>query len=135
MKFNHEKLDVYKLAMDLVQRIYKIVKNFPKEEIYGLSSQLKRSAISIVLNISEGSGKYSKKDFARFVRNSVGSVLETDAGLKVGIGLKFLTEADYKNNFSELIKELYFKLIALHKSLSRQFKQLKQGREVIDITN
>ena len=69
MKFNHENLEVYKLAMELVLKIYILADKLPSIEVYGLRSQLTRSVVSISLNIAEGSGKYSDNDFARFLRN------------------------------------------------------------------
>ena len=116
MKFKHENLEVYQLAMELVQIVYKLLKKFPKEEMYSLASQIKNSAVSVVLNIVEGSGRWSSKDFSRFIRQSIASLLETDAGLKVGIMLNYITEEDYKR-VGSLIEKLYFKLIALDKSL------------------
>ena len=116
MKFNHENLEVYKIAMALVVSIYKLSEKLPAKELYGLRSQLTRSVTSIPLNIAEGSGKHSKDDFARFIRNSIGSLLETDTNLRISISLKYLSDSDYLL-IDKDIQELYFKLIALHKSL------------------
>lgn len=118
MKYRHENLEVYKLGMDLVKIVYKIIKKFPKDEIYSLTSQLKRSVTSVVLNIVEGSGRWSTKDFARFIRQAIGSLLETDAGLKIGISLNYIDENDCKSA-DPVIEKLYFKLIALDKSLKK----------------
>jgi four helix bundle protein len=116
MKFKHEDLEVFQLAMRLVAEIYKLTDKLPSKEYYGLRSQLTRSVISIPLNIAEGSGKFSKLDFARFTRNAIGSLLETDTCLKIAINLKYLIIKDYIRA-EPLLKELYFKLIALYKSL------------------
>lgn len=70
----HKDLDVWKLSVELVLDIYKITKNFPKEEIYGLTSQIRRSAISIPSNIAEGAGRNSKKEYVHFLYNSLGSL-------------------------------------------------------------
>ena len=118
MKFNHENLEVFKLAMTLVAEVYKLADKLPAKESFGLKSQLNRAVISIPLNIAEGSGKFSKLDFARFVRNAIGSLLEVDTCLKIAINLEYLLDKDYTGIESH-IKELYFKLIALHKSLKR----------------
>ena len=116
MEFKHEKLEVFQLSMLLVEKIYKLADKLPAKELYGLKSQLTRSVTSIPLNIAEGSGKYSNDDFARFIRNSIGSLLETDTNLKIGITLKYLSSRDY-SGVDNIIEKLYFKLIGLHKSL------------------
>jgi four helix bundle protein len=116
MRFKHEDLEVFQQAMKLVVEVYKLVNKLPVKERYSLGLQLRRAVISIPLNIAEGSGKYSKRDFACFVRNSIGSLLEVDTCLKIGINLKYFTIKDY-GRIEPLMKELYFKLIALHKSL------------------
>ena len=118
MKFKHEDLEVYKIAMALVVEVYKFADKLPAKEMYGLRSQLTRSVTSIPLNIAEGSGKHSSDDFARFVRNAIGSLLETDTNLKILISLKYLNTEDYLLVDKD-IEKLYFKLIALHKSLKK----------------
>lgn len=116
MKFNCENLEVYIISRKLIIDIYKITEKFPTTEKFGLTSQTKRSVVSICLNISEGSGKASKKDFANFIRMSIGSLIETDTSLKIAIDLGFINLSDYKK-VDEFIEKLYFKLIGLHKSL------------------
>jgi four helix bundle protein len=118
MKFKHENLEVFQLAMSFVKDIYDLADKFPKKEAYGLRSQITRSVNSIPLNIAEGSGKYSNDDFARFVRNAIGSLLETDTNLKIAINLKYLNTKDYYK-VDKTIEKLYFKLIGLHKSLKK----------------
>lgn len=116
MKFNCENLDVYKISRELIVCAYKITEKFPAAEKFGLISQIRRSVISISLNIAEGSGKSSKKDFANFIRISIGSLIETDTSLKIAIDLKFINLSDY-DKVDKLIEKLYFKLIGLHKIL------------------
>ena len=116
MKFKHEDLEIFKLSMLLVEEVYELARKLPAKESYGLYSQLTRSVNSIPLNIAEGSGKYSNNDFGRFIRNAIGSLLETDTNLKISINLKYLTEKDY-DSVDKLIEKLYFKLIAFYKTL------------------
>ncbi|MGB9707023.1 MAG: four helix bundle protein [Microgenomates group bacterium] len=116
IKYNFENLEIYQLANDLVIEIYKISNRFPKEELFGLTSQLKRAVVSIVLNIVEGSGRGSKKDFARFINQAIGSLLEVKATLILAIKLKYLPESTAKRLFSPIDK-LFFKLTAFKKSL------------------
>jgi len=69
LKPNHKKLEVYKKSSELVKLIYQITNNFPSSELYGLTSQIRRSAISIVSNLSEGASGKSNADRKRFYRN------------------------------------------------------------------
>ena len=116
MARNYEKLEVYKLAVKLVVQAYALTKDFPKEEIFGLISQIRRAAVSIVLNIVEGSARSSKKDFAVFIDRSIGSAVETRSGLQISVELRFTTEKQITDAL-ELIDELFFKLQKLKKYL------------------
>ncbi len=118
MRFNCENLQVYQISRNLIKEIYKITKKFPVLERFGLVSQINRCVISICLNIAEGSAKISKKDFANFIRISIGSLIELDTSLKISIDLGYISTSEY-NKLEPLIKELYFKLIALHKNLKK----------------
>lgn len=81
--YRFEKLRVYNDALDLVEIIYKLIKELPGDEKFALIDQLKRSVTSIVLNIAEGSGGLGDKEFKSFLRNSLKSLYETAAGLKI----------------------------------------------------
>lgn len=118
MKFKYEELEVWQLAIELTKIIYKILKKFPKDEQYDLVSQGKRAVISIALNVAEGSGRHTDKDFAVFVNRSVTSLQETDAVLKIGIQLGFISSEDYRLAEPILEKE-YYKLIAFEKTLRK----------------
>lgn len=124
MKFNYEKLEIADLSLNLINDIYLITKKFPNNEQFVLVAQIKRSVISILLNIAEGSGKFSKIDFARFIRNSIGSLLETDANLKIANRLNYIDDQTSKT-LRPKIEQLYFKLIAFEKSLIGKRKDLK----------
>ncbi len=116
MKFKCEDLEVYNLSRKLVVKIYQITDKFPQSEKYGLRLQIRRSVTSISLNIAEGSGKSTNKDFANFIRIAIGSLIETDTSLKIAIDLKFITKNDY-TKIDKLLEKTYFKLIGLHKYL------------------
>jgi len=75
MGFNFEKLEVYQKSINFVNEVYLTTRNYPKEEMFGLTSQFRRVAVSISLNIAEGSAK-TKKDFSRFVDMARGSIFE-----------------------------------------------------------
>ena len=75
--FRFEKLDVWQRAIDYSDDVYGFTRNFPSEERFGLTSQLRRSAVSVSSNIAEGSGRSSKKDFSRFLEIGYGSLMES----------------------------------------------------------
>jgi len=118
MKFKYEELEVWQLAIEITKVVYKILKKFPKDERYDLVSQGKRAVVSIALNIAEGSGRHTDKDFAVFVNRSISSLQETDAVLKIGIQLGFIGNEDYRLAEPILEKE-YYKLIAFEKTLRK----------------
>jgi len=95
MKFKFEDLEVWQLGMDLTDKIYDISKKYPDIERFNLTSQLISSVTSIPLNIAEGTGKSSKKDFAKYIQIAKSSLLETDTNLKIAIRRKYITEQDY----------------------------------------
>lgn len=95
--------------MEWVDKIYRIVSEFPSEEKFGLSSQLKRSALSVASNIAEGSGRSSAKDFARFVEIAYGSLMEAICQFTVAKRQGFLNSDDFQSiyiNAEELAKML-----------------------------
>ena len=87
---NHRDLIVWQKAMDLVVSVYRVSKTFPKEETYGLTSQLRRAAVSVPANIAEGQGRRSKSEFRQFLGNARGSLLELDTHLEVALRLDYL---------------------------------------------
>jgi len=116
MKFNYEHLDVAKIAKELIAEVYKLTRSFPNEERFGLTSQIRRAVVSILLNIAEGSIRKTKKDFARFVRISLGSLTELNAALEVSVELGFLEDNEYMA-LRKKLEALFFKLIGLEKYL------------------
>ena len=78
---DHKELDVWKLSMDLVEKVYKITANFPSDEKFGLISQIRRAAISIPSNIAEGAARRSDKELMQFLYISVGSLAELETQL------------------------------------------------------
>lgn len=90
---NYEKLRIWQESMNLVESIYGITKGFPKEEQFGITSQLRRAAVSVPTNIAEGQGKTSKTDFRRFLSISKGSIQEIDTLLQLAARMNFVGEA------------------------------------------
>ncbi len=109
---NYRELKIWQEAMDLVVEVYTLTKSFPKDEIYGLSSQMKRAAVSIPSNIAEGAGRNSNKDFARFLAISRGSGFELDTQLEIANRLSMISESDKAHlmNKLEYISNMNYKL-------------------------
>ena len=80
--------------MDFIEDIYKLTDRFPNKELYGLTSQLRRAAISIALNIAEGSGSGSDAEFARFVNIALRSNYELMCGIEIASRLKYCTDSE-----------------------------------------
>lgn len=98
----HRNLTAWQKAMDLVIAIYHATTNFPKEEIYGLTSQLRRAAISVPSNIAEGAADRTTQQFSNFLSNAIGSLNEIDTQLDVAFRLKYLTENTYNHLYETL---------------------------------
>jgi len=102
-------LVVWQKSMSLVAGIYSATKKFPKEEIYTLTSQIRRSAISIPSNIAEGSSKYSNKEFLRFLAIARGSVAELETQLLISKDLAYIPTTEIESlieNTSEVARML-----------------------------
>ena len=90
----HKDLDVWNISMDLALDLYSVTKNFPKEEIYGLTSQIRRSSVSVASNIAEGAARGSKKEFIQFLYISLGSLAELETQLLLSAKLRYLNFED-----------------------------------------
>ena len=114
---NYKELKLWQKSVDLAVKIYKTTTSFPKEEMYGLTSQIKRSAVSVPSNIAEGAGRNSKKDFNNFLGISTGSSCELDTQLIIATRVGFLDDASLQflqNEITEIQKMNW----ALRKSLT-----------------
>ena len=112
LKLNHKNLDVYKLSIDFVSKIYEITDNYSKNEVYGLSSQLRRAAVSIPSNIAEGSARKSSIERRRFYEISRSSLVEVISKLKISIKIKYVPLEHY-DSFEENIVILFNKISSL----------------------
>ena len=92
---NFKKLIVWQKAREFVKDMYLITKNFPKEELFGLTAQIRRATVSIALNIAEGSGRGTNADFARFLDIAFGSAFEVEAQIILSFDLEFITDEEY----------------------------------------
>ncbi len=114
---DYKKLEVWRKSHELYMHIKKvIVVKFPKEEKYELTSQLQRAALSIPLNIVEGCGRHTEKDFAYFLNNSLGSVNETDYCCFAASELNYINHEEY-TIVNKMISEIRGMLIAFLKFL------------------
>jgi len=93
MKSSYRDLIAWQKAMDLVDSIYSLVLTFPKYELFGLSAQMRSAATSIPINIAEGQGRYSLRDFRRFLRDARASSLELETEILIATRQKYLSSA------------------------------------------
>lgn len=87
----HYKLEAWKQSRELVLSVYTLAQNFPKEEMFGLTSQMRRAAVSIPSNIAEGAARSTKKEFAQFVSISKGSLSELETQMLISSELGYLS--------------------------------------------
>ena len=99
----HRNLDVWKKSIDFVTIIYKATESFPKSEIYGLTSQIRRYAVSIPSNIAEGATRKSKTEFKQFLYIALSSAAELETQLIIANNLNYINE----NEFESLLEKLY----------------------------
>jgi len=88
----HKKLDVWNLGVQLTTKIYAVTNDFPDHELYGLTSQLRRAAVSVPSNIAEGSSRKSPKERNRFFEIARSSLVEVDTQLEIAIKLNYISE-------------------------------------------
>ncbi len=113
--YSFEKLLVWQKSRRLAVAIYKTTKEFPKEELFGMISQMRRCSISIASNIAEGSGRQTLKEKARYTEIAYASALELINQLMISLDLEYLKEENYIELRTE-IEEITFMLDALRKS-------------------
>jgi four helix bundle protein len=114
----HKDLDVWKKGITFVVRIYAETMIFPEHEKYGISSQLRRAAVSIPTNLAEGFGRNHQKELLQFLNIAMGSASEIDTLLLISKELKYLTDSKY-NELSELLDHISRMLKNLSKSISK----------------
>lgn len=102
----HKDLDVWKMGITLVDAVYKLTVKYPKEEIYGLSSQMRRAAISFSANIAEGAARNSNKEFIRFLYISLGSLSELETHIVIAKKLEYDNDSELDNLIELLRRKL-----------------------------
>lgn len=116
--FGFEKLTAWQKAVEYADLIYRATQTFPADERFGLTSQLRRSAVSVSSNIAEGSSRSSRTDFARFIEIAYGSLLESISELEIAKRQEFLND--------EMFETAYKKAEDLAKILSGFRRTLKE---------
>src|SRR5512140_674596 len=115
--FNFEKLDTWQDAIRFADLVYEVSAQFPTEERFGLTSQMRRAAVSISSNLAEGCSRSSKADYARFVEIATGSLFEVVSEATIGRNQGFLLETDYQQLYEAAEKQCRM-LSGLRKSLA-----------------
>ena len=118
MANSYKDLRVWKQSVDLALEIYRYTQNFPKHELYGLTSQLRRAAVSVSSNIAEGKGRSSDKELILFLHHSRGSLLELETQVFIASELAYIEESQAKHLLSQ-VENLAKALNALINSLKK----------------
>ena len=117
---NLKELKIWNKAVDLSVEVYKATSNFPKEEIYGLTSQIKRSAVSVPSNISEGAGRNSNKEFIHFLGIANGSSYELQTQLIISNRLNLISNETLQSLLKE-IEEIQKMTYTFQNTLQKQY--------------
>jgi four helix bundle protein len=127
---NHRDLQVWSKAYSLALELYRASRTFPKEELYGLTSQMRRAAVSVGANLAEGCGRRSNAEMGRFVRIAMGSAAELDHHLLLCKDLGFMADADHRRflaNLTEVRKMLSALLDSITDELEMKARAATKG--------
>lgn len=122
------KLKVWQKAHEHALAVYRATATFPREELYGLTSQIRRASISIPTNIAEGCGRSTDSEFARFLQIAMGSAFETEYELLLALDLGLLAKDEY-SQLDSATQEIKRMIIALYKTLHTKHHMLKARAE------
>ncbi|PNS37000.1 four helix bundle protein [Mesotoga sp. B105.6.4] len=111
-----ERLNIWKLGVELAKDVYILTEKFPKKEVYSLTDQIRRAVVSVPSNIAEGKGRSSAKDFINFLSVARGSLYELATQLYIATEIGHLSEQDF-SSLSNRIEDLSHKIIAMTKYL------------------
>ena len=115
---NYKELKIWKRAVDLASLIYSLSSQFPVEERFGLTSQIRRAVVSVSSNIAEGSGRTTDKEFSRFIDIAYGSLCEIETQIKVAHKLHYIDDIDLRSHLKE-INELQKMVFTFSKTLKK----------------
>jgi len=119
----HRDLDVYKQSMESVGKVYLLTRNFPKFEMFGLSSQMQRAAVSIPSNIAEGAARNGTKDYIHFISISIGSASELETQFGIAEILGYCTDRETVSILLDEVGKIRIKLIQMMRSLENLIHQ------------
>jgi len=114
---SHKDLDVWQLAVDLAQDVYEVSKRFPKDEQFGMTSQMRRAAVSIAANIAEGAARNGQREFSQFLYIALGSASELETHLEVSRRVGLVPEGDF-----ERLDSLLARVAQMLRGLNRSVK-------------
>ena len=112
LNLSHKKLEVWKLSNELFKQLYKLTDNFPKNEIFGITNQIRRAAVSIASNLAEGCARKSSVEKKRFFEIARSSLVEIDTQLEISSELKYIDKIEM-DNLNEIFNKLFAKLSRL----------------------
>jgi len=107
----HKDLDIWQKGLDLVTKVYKITRDFPKEEMYGLSAQMRRAAVSYPCNLAEGAARNSKTEYIRFIHIALGSLSELETQFLIAKNLGYVTIINDILSEIEILRKKTHKLV------------------------
>ena len=116
---HYRQLEVWQIAIDLVEKCYQMTSTFPREEIYGLTSQIRRAAVSVPSNLAEGQARGTTKEFLRFISISRGSLAELETQLYIAHRIKLIDEP-YLKTILALTDRIGRMLAGLRSALRRK---------------
>ena len=116
---NYRELKIWSRSMDFAVRVYEVSSLFPKEEKYGLTSQLRRSVVSVPSNISEGAGRGTNRQFKLFLEYAMGSINEAQTEIELAYRVNHLTKNDYEFLIDEAL-QIYKMILAFYNSLKNE---------------
>jgi len=114
----HKDLEVWKISIEMVTKIYQITHGFPKEELYGLTNQIRRAAVSVPSNIAEGAGRKSNKEFLQFLYYANGSLSELETQLIIANNLKYIDDEQ-----KQIIDNLFYSVFRMLAGLIQSIKK------------
>jgi len=123
----HHNLNVWNKAVDFVIEIYKAAEDFPKDERFGLISQIRRASVSISANIAEGAARTSEKEFLHFLSNAQGSASEVETELLIAFRLEYLSKSQY-NSLSENLDDIGRMLSGLSNHLRKKISKVVEAK-------
>jgi four helix bundle protein len=102
----HKDLDIWKMGVDLVERLYRATATFPKDEAFGLTAQMRRAAVSVPSNIAEGAARNSKREYLHYLYISLGSLSEVETQLVIAKRLGYLSDEGMFEHVEHLRRKL-----------------------------